>query len=285
MSEDRKAGELVLRSIMAPEFQTKITQSLPAGVDVARFSRVTITALQRNPDLLNADRNSLYLAILACAQAGLEPDGKDAALVAFKREVQFMPMVGGIIKRLGGCGIGADTQVVYENDEFECEFGDNPYIHHRPPKLGAERGKMVGAYAILRGPGVMIYREIMDAAQIEAVRAQSKAPNGLMWTKFESEAWRKTVLRRCAKRVAINVDAPTARTLDADNATFDMREEMTLAPVQDQTEVVAEQPSAQGESGTDKKPLPQEPQHPQNLPRRPRALAEVVARPDTDDEF
>ena len=268
--QHKNAGQVVLRSLVSADFQSKLSTSLPKGIDQDRFTRVTITALQKNPDVLQGDRNSLYLAVLACAQAGLEPDGKEAALVRFGPEVQFMPMVGGIIKRLGACGITADTQVVHANDLFDVEFGDAPAITHKPPKLGQERGAMIGAYAILRGPNGSVWREVMDAAQIEAVKNQSRAKNGLLWTKFESEAWRKTVLRRCAKRVAMPLDVLAERTLAADDASFDMNESITPAPgPESDPTVVAEQ---QLDRAADE-------------PKRPAGLAAVVATPSSPEDI
>jgi recombination protein RecT len=303
MSDQRQdPGQLVVRSLASPDFQGKLKTSLPSGMDVDRFTRITITALQTNPDILKGDKNSLYLAILSSAQAGLKPDGKEAALVRFGDKVQFMPMVAGIILRLAGSGITCDTQVVHENDTFDVEYGDEPKITHKPPKLGADRGKMIGAYAILKAKEGTVYREVMDAQQIEAVRAQSRAKNSLMWTQFQGEAWRKTVLRRCAKRVAMPLDQLSELTLQADNATFDMQGE-TVTPVAETAadpSVVATQEKAAEPTKSDapstapvqtqlvvesEDPAPPSARE-QAKPARPRALAAVVAASSgTEDIF
>lgn len=255
MSEDKRPSMAVIVStVNSPEFQAKMSASLPKGVNADRFSRMTITALQAKPELLEADKDSLYLAILQCAQTGLAPDGKKAALVVFNTNVggkgkpdrwvklvQFMPMVTGIIEKLGEVGVKCDTATVHENDVFEWEQGDNPKIVHKPAKLGTERGVTIGAYAILKLKGGEPYHEVMDTKEIEAVRKQSKSPNSLMWTQFYGEACRKTVLRRCAKRIPIPYDESVERTLEADNATFDLDPPgATTEPKADPT-VVAEQ--------------------------------------------
>jgi recombination protein RecT len=51
---------------MAPEFKA----ALPAHVSVDKFTRVAMTAIQNNPDLQNADRRSLFGAIVRLAQDG-----------------------------------------------------------------------------------------------------------------------------------------------------------------------------------------------------------------------
>lgn len=70
-----------------------------------------MTAVQSNPALLSADRQTLFQACMKCAQDGLLPDGREAALVIFRTKkkidnrdvwvdaVQYMPMVAGVIAR------------------------------------------------------------------------------------------------------------------------------------------------------------------------------------------
>jgi len=241
-------GALVAQTITSLEFKAKLTQALPKSISVDRFTRCVITAIQANPGIVDGDKSTLYSSIVQAAQAGLNLDGKEAALVIFNtkqgngyvKRVQFMPMVFGIIKCLGGAGVTVDSQVVYANDTFDVEYGDNPRIAHKPPKFGEDRGEMIGAYAICKTRGGEVYREVMDKAQIEAVRAQSRASDSLMWSKFASEAWRKTVLRRCAKRIPV-LDDLTSRAMDADDQTFDMTDDI---PAVDPATVVAEQPQA-----------------------------------------
>lgn len=271
MSETISPGRQIAQVLESKEFGIKIQQALPEGVSLDRFTRATITAIQKNPAIVEGDKQSLYSSIAEAAAAGLHLDGKEAALVIFNtniapkgapakwiKKVQYMPMIAGIIKNLGKVGVKVDSQVVHANDFFKVTFGDVPSIEHSPPKFGEDRGAMVGAYAICTDRDGFKYRELMDRKQIEAVRAQSKAPDSLMWTQFESEGWRKTVLRRCAKRIPI-LDPLLAKTLDDDDRTFSMEGEL---PDQDPASVVSEQAPA---------PAPAA-----NGTRRPKALAAVV---------
>jgi recombination protein RecT len=212
---------LVCTTIASNEYKAKIKQALPANVNLDQFTRTTLTAIQQNPAICNADKNSLYNAVVRAAQDGLMPDGREGAIVAFGDKATWMPMVFGIIKKLGQAGIKMDAQVVHENDEFQYEFGDDAKIIHKPPKLGKPRGEMIGAYAIATGEGYVM-REVMDADQIEAVRQQSRAKDSLMWTKFKSEAWRKTVVRRLAKRVPVQIEGiESVLRSDDETYTFD----------------------------------------------------------------
>lgn len=82
----------------------EIAQNLPSTVSPDKFRNVVITAANLTPGLLNADRKSLLGACVKCAADGLIPDGREAALVMFGQQVQYMPMVGGILKRAFGDG-------------------------------------------------------------------------------------------------------------------------------------------------------------------------------------
>lgn len=69
---------------MKPQFEV----ALPPHVSVDRFIRVLVTAVQATPALLNVEQKSLLQASMKCAQDGLLPDGREAALVIFKDKAQ-----------------------------------------------------------------------------------------------------------------------------------------------------------------------------------------------------
>jgi recombination protein RecT len=225
----RTPVEAVCNTIKNPKFREQLASALPPGVDVDRFQRVVLTAIQQNPKIAEVqDRNSLYNACVRAAVDGLLPDNREGALVEFRKKdngnwisaVQWMPMIAGIIKRLATAGITIDAQVVYENDTFEQEFGDDAKIIHKAPRLGQKRGNPIGAYAIARLPNGMVMREVMDYEQIEQVRAASRSKDGGPWSTWWTEMARKTVTRRLAKRLPI-LDQRVAETIAADDDLYD----------------------------------------------------------------
>jgi phage RecT family recombinase len=207
-------------------FTAELAVALPDHIPVERFKRVCLTAINSSTpqnDLAHADRKSLFQACVRCANDGLYPDGREAALVVFNTKikdqrgqesyaklVQYMPMIQGIRKRMRNTGevLSATAEVVYEHDHFRRQLGEEPKIEHEPPPFGIDRGKLVGAYAIIKLKNGETLRDSMSVVDIERTRAQSRAPNSLMWTKFYDEGARKTVLRRCSKQ------APTGSELD-----------------------------------------------------------------------
>lgn len=213
----------VCETIASADFGQKLAQALPGNVTLDRFQRVTLTAIQQAPSLLDADRQTLYRAVIRCAQDGLYPDGREAALVKFGNEVVYMPMVYGLRKKAADHGFALEAHVVHEHDDFEWELGFTPTIKHKPPRLNVERGEIIGAYAVATGADGRKYLEVMSRADIEVVRSVSRAKNGDLWTKWYGEACRKTVARRLWKMLPLgDVDERTDSVIAANDAEFDL---------------------------------------------------------------
>src|SRR5260370_37569637 len=70
------------------EYTPNLMQALPAHVSVDKFKRVLITAVSSNPELLYANRRTLFTAAVRCASDGLLPDGREAALVVYNTRVK-----------------------------------------------------------------------------------------------------------------------------------------------------------------------------------------------------
>jgi recombination protein RecT len=209
--------DTVLTTISSPAMRDKIKQALPPSVDIDRFTRTTLTAIQQTPELLECDSMSLYNAVVRAAQDGLLPDGREGIISPYRvntgtresptwsKKAQWMPMAYGIIKRLGKAGIYIDTQIVCANDTFEEVMGDDAKIVHKKPPLGQDRGKMVGVYAIATLPDGQKLREVMDMEDIARIQAASKSgeSDASPWGKWKDEMARKSVLRRLSKRCPI----------------------------------------------------------------------------------
>jgi len=216
---ERRANptEVVRQNIvaLAPEFRA----ALPAHVTVEKFSRVAMTAIQNNPDLLDADRKSLFGAIVRLAQDGLLPDGREAALVIFKTKnkgggwdakVQAMPMMAGLLKKVRQSGDVAkvSARVVHKNDEFTINYGFDDDLRHVPPPLDKPRGDAVGAYAVAVLADGSRYIEVMSIEEIERVRSVSKSKDNQYgpWVQWWGEMARKTVFRRLSKWLPMSTD-------------------------------------------------------------------------------
>jgi recombination protein RecT len=188
---------------------------LPRDVDFEAFKQILITVAIKNPALLNAEQESLFMAIRQCAQDGLLPDGRESALVIFKTKkdnqfvdaVSYMPMIAGIYKKLRNSGkiLSIVARVIHKNDAFDYELGDNEFINHKP--AFDNRGEAIGVYGIIKTTDGAVHREVMNKQEVEYIRQFSKSeqnkkkyPNTVtIWDSHWGEMAKKTVIRRLVK--------------------------------------------------------------------------------------
>jgi recombination protein RecT len=212
--------------------------ALPAHISVEKFQRTILTAVQNDPQLLDADRGSLLLACMRCAQDGLLPDKREAALVIFKENknvngqwqtkllVQYMPMVYGLRKKILQSGDIADitTNVVYIQEIaagcFVYEEGTERVLRHKPildPNFEPTDDDLACAYSMATFKDGTVSFEVMRASEIRKVQEKSQTgatkdrqgkdrkPSG-PWVEWKSEQWRKTVMRRHSKSLPMSGD-------------------------------------------------------------------------------
>jgi len=198
--------------------QPQFAAALPSHVKPERFVRVVMTALQMTPALLNADRRTLFASAMKASQMGLLPDGREGAIVTFKDQAQFMPMVAGIMKMVRNSGEIStwSVQAVYENDNFDFCLGDEEHITHKPAL--SNRGKIIAVYSIVSMKDGEKSREVMSIEDVNAIRARSRSGNSGPWVSDFSEMAKKTVVRRHAKRLPMSTDLDDA--LRADDEMF-----------------------------------------------------------------
>jgi len=198
---------------MKPQFAA----ALPAHISAEKFARVVMTAVGQSSDLQNADRASLFAASLKCATDGLIPDGREAAIVTFGKQAQYMPMMAGILKKVRNSKelSSLDAQVVYSNDKFTYRPGIDEVPVFEPDWFG-DRGKAVGCYAVAKLRDGSAYVEVMNVQQIEQVRAVSRAKGPGPWVQWWDEMARKTALRRLCKRLPMSTDLESLIQRDDD---------------------------------------------------------------------
>jgi recombination protein RecT len=203
----------------------EFANALPSHIKPEYFQRAALTAVATNPKLLNVDRRSLINSLMKCAQDGLIPDGREAALVIFKSKegeiAQYLRMVGGIRKLVLQSGeiTRFEQTIVHSHDRFVVRFGDRPHIHHEPVDLN-DRGAPIAVYSVAQFRDGTLSREIMTVEEIEYVRrTTSRAAEEGPWRKWWSEMARKTVARRHAKILPMSTDIAAA--LERDETAFE----------------------------------------------------------------
>lgn len=149
-----KPGKSIAEWIVAMKPQIK--KALPSVITPDRFTRMALTAVAQNPKLGDCSPASFCGAMLQAAQLGLEPNTPlgQAYLIPFrnkgKMEAQFQLGYLGLIELAHRSGEfrSIEARVVYENDEFEYEYGLEGMLHHKPALK--DRGKPIAYYAVYR---------------------------------------------------------------------------------------------------------------------------------------
>lgn len=195
--------------------------ALPEHVSPEKFVRVVMTAINTNPDLQKADRQSVLAAAMKCAQDGLLPDGREAALVTYGNKASYLPMIAGVLTKIRRSGelLTISAHVVHEKDAFSYTLGDDERIEHQP-HMDGDRGKPTAVYAVAKTKDGGIYREVMSIAEVEKVRAVSRAKANGPWVQWWGEMARKTVLRRLSKRLPMSTDL--AQVFQRDDEHYDL---------------------------------------------------------------
>jgi recombination protein RecT len=189
----------------AVQFQHALPKHMPAE----RFFRVVLTAVQLNKDLIACDRPSLFNAALRCAQDGLLPDGREAALVPFKNKVQYLPMYQGLLKKFRNSGQfkWVTTDIVYEGDQWEHWTDENgPHFKHIPGDDHTDKKKrLVYAAAGTKDGGVFIAP--LSPSEIAKRRNMSRASReDAPWKMWTEEMEMKTAIRVLSRLLPMSSD-------------------------------------------------------------------------------
>ena len=227
------------KQIMSEGSAQQLKMALPAHISVEKFQRTVLTAVSKNNDLINADRASLMNSCVECAQDGLIPNGKEAALVIFNtnvapkgqqkkwiKKVQYMPMITGIYKRARNSGEISTlaAHIVNKNDHFRIIKGFEPIIEHEPNIDNP--GDIRGVYAVAILSDGARDAEYMSVVDVNRVKATSKTSGYGPWVDFWEEMAKKTVVRRLSKRLPVSSDLEKIiNRVDADYA-FEQSREM-----------------------------------------------------------
>ena len=193
----------------------EIKKALPSVITPERFTRMVLSAVSVTPQLASCTPKSFLGAMMNAAQLGLEPNTPlgQAYLIPYKNkgvdEVQFQIGYKGLIDlayRSGEVEL-VQAHVVHENDEFECEYGLNPKLIHKPAQK--DRGAAVSVYAMFKtknggyGFEVMSMEDVqLHAAKYSMAYKSSFSP----WKSSFEEMAKKTVLKKVLKYAPLKSD-------------------------------------------------------------------------------
>ena len=185
----------------------KLTARLPKGIDKDRFFLGIMTAIQKNPALLECQPNAVLLAAYDAAEAGcnLSPALALGWLIPYKPDVVFQPSYRFFIQRAYETGDVKTflSEVVYDGDQFDRQYAPKKNLFHAPGNKERVKANAIGAYALIEFKDGTIDWEYLTAEQIDRHRNCSKQKNSMKWVDFWEEGWRITPIRVLAKRLPL----------------------------------------------------------------------------------
>ena len=232
-SPEKKTMQDYVRSM-----EGEIKKALPSVITPERFTRILLSAISVNPQLGSCTPQSFLGAMMTSAQLGLEvntPLGQAYVLPYHNKgqlEAQFQLGYKGLIDlayRSGEVEV-IQAHVVYENDHFECEYGLDPKLTHKP--ADKDRGEPIKVYAVFKTKSGGFCFEVMsmDDVRKHAEKYSKAYGSGFSpWkTNFEEMA-KKTVLKRVLKYAPLKSDFVRAAVQD-EVIKKDLSEDMYSVP-------------------------------------------------------
>ncbi|TCL70607.1 recombinase RecT [Rhizobium sp. BK251] len=216
--------------------------ALPSHIKPEKFQRVVMTAVVSDPDILKADRKSLMESAIRAAQDGLLPDKREGAFVVFNtkvkdngkdvwvKAVQWMPMVGGIIKRVHQSGDikMLTARVVYGGDHFRTWIDDTGEHIEYEPAEDQDQNVVRRVFAMATTTDGAVYVEPLSAKDVEKIRNVSKQKDRGPWADWWEEMAKKSAIRRLAKRLPLSVDIHDL--LQRDNGMYELTQDQDARP-------------------------------------------------------
>jgi recombination protein RecT len=154
------------------------------GLTPQEFMVKVLNAVKKTPELLKCTPQSLFGSILYFAEIGLPfntPEGFGYILPYQNKGItEATPIIGykGLIEMAyrNPKVKSIRIQSVYQNDEFDYEYGTNEYIKHKPCKSG-DRGDLIAVYCIAKIEGIDPLFVVVHKPELDKIQKLSKSGN------------------------------------------------------------------------------------------------------------
>lgn len=204
---DDKSSQMI--SVVAEATRATLLKTVNAD----RYIGLMEAALRNEPKLRDCDLDSLYGALMFCAQLSLEPNsplqhahliplaGKCEVWIGYRGRMELVSRLEGVTSVYGG--------VVHEGDELIMSYGDVCTFEHRPARRN--RGAVDGYYAYIGysdRPARHVYMTLNEVNEVRdnyssAYRKAEKGKKDSAWHKSPDPQGVKTALNRLCSKMAL----------------------------------------------------------------------------------
>jgi|RhiMetStandDraft_4_1073278.scaffolds.fasta_scaffold04003_6 recombination protein RecT len=189
--------------------RTDVLRATLGNIDPERFKHAVILSARINPAIAACDFGSVWLACMRACRDGLLPDGVQGAIVPYRDQAQWIPMVRGLLDRIWKSGLFLEVHadVVRQGEPFEYFLTQNgPQFRHVP---GESDGPITKAYATARSKDGGFFVAVLPLSEINKIKKMSKTTReDAPWKMWESEMMKKTAVRRLSKLLPGNIEMP-----------------------------------------------------------------------------
>lgn len=217
----RQAIPLGIDKPSIQKMKDQFAMALPSFYTADRFARACYNVLnpknQKDANTVAAIKRttpeSFFGCLLACASLGLEPNGPlgHAYIIPYGNTCNLVLGYKGLIDlaRRSGDVQAIVAHEVCQNDDFKFDFGTGELPSHTFD-LTKPRGNMIAVYAIAKFKDGSYHFDLMTKAEVDQIRNLSKAKNSTPWAEHYVEMAKKTVIRRIAKYLPMDVQKAAA---------------------------------------------------------------------------
>ena len=183
-----------------------------------KIVRSAIASAVKTPKLYDCTKISWAIALMQAGIIGLEvgPPFNHACFIPYKDSKNncinctFQPMYQGLIYLAMDSGIVTyvDARTVYNDDDFEFEYGSSPFIRHRVALNGKVRSNddIKCFYSVIKTKGSDTpLIKVMSKAEVDAIRARAKGGDSSFspWNSDYADMGQKTVYKKNQKYAPI----------------------------------------------------------------------------------
>lgn len=209
------------------EIMSRIDKALPESMKQLKASgliQMALTCIGGSDKLLTCSAESLAKTAIEAASYGLALDRVQGDAYPVPRNIKGVMTATLIIGYKGMIKLACQgdpsithisSEIRHENDYFQIQFGTNRKLEHKP--FDGDRGKSIGAYAVIHRLGGLTDFSYMTKEEIEAIKrkaAQGTDRSDSPWNRYTDWMWKKTVIRQLAKLQ--NFDVNVGRALARD---------------------------------------------------------------------
>jgi recombination protein RecT len=278
MNEETPQKNDIRSLVQSDQFKSAVATALPAHLTPDRFIRIALTAITRTPKLMECDKQSFAQCLMQLSQFGLEPDGRHAHLIPFWNSKRNTSECQLIIDYKGLANLAMRSgQISYVHADKVCEQDQFTYdkgvVTKHVIDFTKDRGKTYAFYAMVKFKDGTEKADAMTLAEVNKIRARSRAKDSGPWVTDFDEMGKKTVFRRLSKwlplsaeyRDAVDMDMDALEELRFDNAVplikranvpklKDLSAPVSAEPQEASHSRVPEGTASSGEAGEDTKP-------------------------------